>query len=66
MRLVAGWVMAAAGELLPAGKHAAAEELTDGHDAHARAKASATRSCAVSRSPTLTSTANRHSSLASR
>jgi hypothetical protein len=27
VRLVAGWVMAAAGELLPAGKHAAAEEL---------------------------------------
>ena len=27
VRLVAGWVMAAAGEPLPAGKHAAAEEL---------------------------------------
>jgi transposase len=40
--------------------------LTAGHDAQARAKASATRSCAASRSPTLTTTVNRHSSLTSR
>ena len=40
--------------------------LTVRHDAQALAKASSTRSCAVSRSPTLTTTANRHSSLASR
>jgi hypothetical protein len=33
------------------------------HRAHARAKASATRSCAASWSPTLTMTVNRHSSL---
>jgi hypothetical protein len=33
------------------------------HDAHARANASATRSCARSRSLTLTRTVNRHSSL---
>src|SRR5262249_32863761 len=33
------------------------------HEAHARAKASATRSCAASWSPTLTSTVRRHSSL---
>jgi hypothetical protein len=33
------------------------------HDAHARAKASATSSCAVSWSPTLTRTVRRHSSL---
>ena len=37
--------------------------LTVRHEAHARAKASATRSCAVSLSPTLSRTVNRHSSL---
>jgi len=36
--------------------------LTVRHDAHARAKASATNSCAVSWSPTLTRTVRRHSS----
>ena len=40
--------------------------LTVRHEAHARAKASATRSCAVSLSPTLSKTVNRHSSLALR
>jgi hypothetical protein len=40
--------------------------LTLCHAVQARANASATRSCAVSRSPTLTRTARRQSSLASR
>jgi hypothetical protein len=40
--------------------------LTFRHDAQARAKASSTRSWAVSWSPTLTRTARRHSSLAPR
>ena len=37
--------------------------LTVGHDAQARANATATRSCAVSWSPTLTKTARRQSFL---
>ena len=40
--------------------------LTVPQDAHARAKASATRSCAVSRSPTLTRTMRKQSSFAAR